>query len=93
MTCSVAILAFAHEEKEQCHERYAPESEQRPADHRRGRTTLGQYDGARDNRQQPETTNNSRYHDDSLPQGRGPNRPVVHLTPDEKSRRRDARAR
>ena len=36
MTRSITILTFAHEEKEQCDERYGSEAEQRPPDDHRG---------------------------------------------------------
>ena len=67
MTRSVTILTFSDDQEDQRDERYAPESEKRPADHRRGRTTQGQNDGARDNGQQPDTTSDSRYHVDNVP--------------------------
>jgi hypothetical protein len=78
VTSAIAILTFTHEEKEQRDERYAAESQQRAADHRRGRTAEDQYDGPADNRQQCETSNNSRYHGDNLPHERSVPTAVVH---------------
>jgi hypothetical protein len=66
VTGAIAILAFADEEKQQRDERYAPESQQRAADHRRGRTADEESNGPAEHRQQCETSSSSRYHQDNL---------------------------